>query len=292
MNNSNLIKRISLGVKDKPLRSLKKTLLAYGSIWGFIAPLITFFPSTKQFFLGLFQFITLVIISIIIGLYRSAVPTEIEFKYNNQAIKIIFGDIFDFDDYKVIPVSRFFFETQVMQKSLQRQIIKKFEDSGDITRGVQPYLEPLETALQGKVYQEMNRNKTREKEKYYPLGTTAFLALEGKKYILFSLTETELDGYIPDDNCDVSKMWEALEKFWESALSNARGNAINIPLIGSGVTGIRLNPSQILELNLLAIANAVEKNGRITTEEIRIIIYSKNNYIKEINLNDFKNIWS
>ncbi len=118
MKNSNFFGRIFLGFKDYPLQFLKKTLLAYGSIWGFIAPLITFFPITKHFFLGLSQFIILIIISILVGLYRNAVPTEIEFKYNNQVIKIIFGDIFDFDGYQVIPVSRFFFETQVIPNPL------------------------------------------------------------------------------------------------------------------------------------------------------------------------------
>lgn len=254
--------------------------------------MITFFPSTKQFALGLFQFILLVVISILIGLYRSAVPTEVEFKYHNQLIKIIFGNIFNFDGYKVIPVSRYFFETNVLQESLQGQLIGKFQNSGDRTTDFQPYVEALETALQEIDYQEKSREKTGEQERYYHLGTTAILSLEGEKYILFSLTETELEGYIPNNNCDVSKMWEALEKFWESALFNAQVNAINIPLIGSGVTGISLNPSQILELNLLAIADAIETKGRITTKEIRIIIYNQNNNLKEINLNDFKNIWS
>lgn len=292
MKNSHLIERICSGIKDKPYKSLKYIWSAFATIWGVIAPLIIFFPLTKQLLLGIPQFIILIVISILIGLYRSAIPSEIEFKYNNQVIiKIIFGNLFNFDGYKVIPVSRFFFETDVMQKSLQRQIIKKFEDSGNITRGVKPYIQALETALQGQDYQETVRNKAKGKEKYYPLGTTAILVLEGEKYILFALTETELDGFIPNDNCDVSKMWEALEKFWESALIKAQGNVINIPLIGSGVTGISLSPSRILELNLLVIANAIEKVGRLTTKEIRIIIYSKNNDVKEINLDDFKNIW-
>lgn len=292
MNKYNPIKLVYLGFKNDPLESLKKIFLVYGSIWGVIAPLMTFFPSTKQFVLGLFQFIILIIISILIGLYRSAIPTEVEFKYNNQSIKIIFGNILNFDGYKVIPVSRYFFETRIMQRSLQRQIIRRFEDSGDISRGLQPYFEALETALGAIDYQEISREETGEQEKYYPLGTTATLSLEGERYMLFALTETELEGYIPDNNCDVSKMWEALEKFWESAFVNAQGNAINIPLIGSGVTGIRLNYSQILELNLLAIANAIEKKSRVTTKQIRIVLYNQNNNLKEINLNDFKNIWT
>ena len=85
-------------------------------------------------------------------------------------------------------------------------------------------------------------------------------------------------------------MWLSLGKFWYQARIDARGKPINIPLIGSGVTGIRLSPNRILELNLLAIANAIEEGGKITTEEIRIILHPK--YMEDINLSDFQNIWS
>jgi hypothetical protein len=113
--------------------------------------------------------------------------------------------------------------------------------------------------------------------------------LNGQDYILFSLTETELKGHIPQDNCNISKMWIALEKLWEAARVHSRGQAINIPLIGSGVTGIRLNPSHLLEINLLSIASAIQESGKITTEDIRIILHPK--YIEDINLNDFQSLW-
>ncbi|NES98945.1 MAG: hypothetical protein F6K32_28040 [Desertifilum sp. SIO1I2] len=140
------------------------------------------------------------------------------------------------------------------------------------------------------IIQEIYRDATQRKEKYYPLGTTVTLELNGQDYILFALTETELKGHIPDNNCNVSKMWIALEKFWEKARIHARGNAVNIPLIGSGVTGIRLNPTRLLELNLLAITNAIEEGGKITTEEVRIVLHPK--YIEDIDLNDFQSIWN
>lgn len=107
--------------------------------------------------------------------------------------------------------------------------------------------------------------------------------------MLFALTETELKGYIPSDNCNISKMWTALEGFWQKARIHSRGKLINIPLIGSGVTGIRLSPSRILELNLLAISNAIEEGGKITTEEIRIVLHPK--YMETVNLEDFQNLW-
>ena len=108
-------------------------------------------------------------------------------------------------------------------------------------------------------------------------------------YILFALTETELKGCITNDNCNTSKMWNALEVLWQKARIYSRGQSINIPLIGSGISGIRLNPSQILELNLLAIANALEESGKITTEEIRIVLHPK--YMETIDLRNFQSLW-
>ncbi len=55
------------------------------------------------------------------------------------------------------------------------------------------------------------------------------------------------------------------------------------------MTGIRLDPTRLLELNLLAIINSLEEGGKITTEEIRIILHPK--YIEDINLNDFQSMW-
>ena len=164
-----------------------------------------------------------------------------------------------------------------------------FVQSGEGGEGFTQYRRSLAVALQNSTYEEKYRDATQRKENYYPLGTTAILGINGQNYMLFSLTETELKGHIPYDNCNVSKMWTALEKFWKEARIHARGKSINIPLIGSGITGIRLNPTRILEINLLAIANAIEEGGKITTEEIRVILHPK--YLEDINLHDFKNLW-
>lgn len=158
------------------------------------------------------------------------------------------------------------------------------------SKGFDVYEQKLSLALEQEPYQEVYRSATQRKDKYYPLGTTAFLELNGEGYILFALTETELKGYIPNNNCNVSKMCTSLESFWQKARLHSRGNSINIPLIGSGVTGIRLSPSRILELNLLAIANAIEEAGKLTTEEVRIVIHPK--YMEIVDLDDFQSLWS
>jgi hypothetical protein len=247
-------------------------------------------PEAQKYLSGDFKFLALVLISSCVGIYRNAVPGEITIKHDNSVIKVVFGDLFSFDGFKAIPVSRYFFETQVVQTSLQNKIIQLFLSSKEGNEGFRVYKQILSNALKGEGYQEVYRDATKQKEKYYPLGTTALLELNGQDFILFTLTETELKGHIPDGNCNVAKMWTALENLWNKARIYSRGNSINIPLIGSGVTGIRLEPNRLLELNLLAIVNSIEEGGKITTEEVRIVLHPK--YVEDIDLSHFQTMWS
>ena len=124
-------------------------------------------------------------------------------------------------------------------------------------------------------------------EKYYPLGTSAFIQKGDEQYLMVAVTETELRDYIESDNCSVTDLWIALEKMWIKAQQVSHGNDINIPLLGAGVTGIVLPPTQLLELNLIALLNALIKTQtRITSGEIRIILY--HTYFEEIDLSSIK----
>jgi hypothetical protein len=289
MNKNNLLQRILIGVKRKPLGLIINIFIVYAAIWTLLEPLLGILPDAQKYISGDLKFLALVLISSCIGIYRNAIPGELVIKHSNSIIKVVFGDLFLFSGFKAIPVSRYFFETQVVQTSLQNKMIHLFVNSREGTEGFRTYKQALSDALQGESYQEVYRDATNQKERYYPLGTAASLKLDGQDFILFTLTETELKGQIPDDNCNVLKMWTALEDFWKKARIYSRGNSINIPLIGSGVTGIRLDPTRLLELNLLAIVNSIEEGGKITTEEVRIILHPK--YVEDIDLNEFQSMW-
>lgn len=126
-------------------------------------------------------------------------------------------------------------------------------------------------------------------DRLYPLGTTALIHLHKEKYLFFAITWTELLGHIPDDNATVTNMWLALEKFWHEARKYTHGEAINIPLIGSGITGIRLTPVHLLEMNLLAILNSLAKGGPITNDEIVIVLHPR--FSNEIDLEVIRQVW-
>ncbi|MBW4481263.1 MAG: hypothetical protein KME14_01845 [Tildeniella torsiva UHER 1998/13D] len=289
MTKYGLLYRVTLGVRQKPLRALVGIFIAYATIWAILEPLIGMLPEVGGYFSGDLKFSTLLFASTLIGLYRSAVPKDLIIQYGNSIIKIAFGDLFAINGLKVIPVSRYFFEVDVVPTSLQHKVIQLFVRSEEGSKGFDAYEKNLSLVLKNEPHQEVYRSALQRKDKYYPLGTSVPLDLNGETYILFALTETELKGCIPNDNCNTLKMWNALDLLWQNARIHSRGNSINVPLIGSGVTGIRLSASQILELNLLAIANAIEESGNITTEEIRIILHPK--YMEAIDLRNFQRLW-
>ena len=137
--------------------------------------------------------------------------------------------------------------------------------------------------------EEVYRPETQKKEKLYQPGTVASIEYLQQKYLLVAITKTELKGHIPIDNCDVTRLWIALQEFWQNARYLTRGSPVNIPLIGSGVTGISLHPNQLLELNVLAIINALSRSGPITSSEIRIILHPR--FLDDIDLDNFQKIW-
>ena len=221
-------------------------------------------------------------------MYRIVRPKEIVLKHNNSTIRIVFGDLFSYDGLKVIPVSRHFFETEVVTTSLQNIVIQKFSGSDEGTKGLDKYKESLLTALKNKEYEESYRDATQKIETFYPLGTTASIDLNNESYLLFAITITELKNYIPPDNCTTPDMWIALKNLWHDARGQTRGKNINIPLIGSGITGINLPSLRILELNLLAILDSIIEEGKIT-DEIRIILHYK--FFEEVDLDLVKQVW-
>jgi Domain of unknown function (DUF6430) len=289
MNKYGLLYRVILGVRQKPLKTLASIFIAYAAIWTILEPLISIVSPAGKYFSGELKFFVLVIVSSLIGLYKSAVPKDISIQYGNAVVKVVFGDLFTFNGIKAIPVSRYFFELEIVPTSLQNKVIQFFIQSQEGSKGFDFYEQSLFSALEHETFQEIYRSATQRKEKYYALGSTAFLKLNSEDFALFSLTETELKEYVSNDNCNISKMWASLEVFWQKARVQSRGRPINIPLIGSGVTGIRLSPNRILELNLLAIINAIEEGGKITTEEIRIVLHPK--YMETIILDSFQSLW-
>ncbi len=210
-------------------------------------------------------------------------PKEISL---SDKIKVCYGDLFEMDGIKVIPVSRFFYETNVYKNSLQHQVINKFRQRDS---DLKFYEQALDWELEGENPEEKNRKVDNEKEKkFYDTGTTASVPWCDWGYLLLALTKTELPKEIKNDNCNEENLKKALKKLWKAVCERGIGVPVNVPLLGDNVKGIDTSMHKILSINLKALYDSI-REGYVIPNEIRFVIYHGN--YNKINLRTVKKEW-
>ena len=177
-----------------------------------------------------------------------------------------------------------FFESEigdpVSENSLHGLFLNKYFGGG-----IGGFDSQLNQQLKGVGSVNVGTKKTVGKTKAYPIGTTACVTVGKDKYILFALAEA--DRKTCKAASDAAKMWVAMHGLWQKARIEAGGHPLNIPLIGSGLSGIGL-PSREL-LNLIILSAITETKVTQITRRIRIILHL--DQFEEINLRDVKKYW-
>jgi Domain of unknown function (DUF6430) len=286
-----IINALKIGIQRNYKLLLQNILVASFAIWGVLEPLLAL--AKIQVELSWDKYLFFLIISLIIGIIKSFPLMQIKLYIRNTPVKIVFGNLFELNqvNFKVLPVSQYFFETKVIPNSIQDQLIKKFLNQyGE--EGLKNYEEQLIKGLEKENFEIINRNLQNELlNRQYSVGCTVKVDLGSDNFLLFALTKTEIGGKIPKENANVTTLWLALEEFWNNSIEIVKGKSIAIPLIGDNVAGITLSSEQILILNLWAIANAIDKFGRLTNNEIVIVIYNSEEKFSTIDLKKIKNLW-
>lgn len=291
------MKNLIASIQKNWIQFLLDIFVPMGVIWGFCLEAFIYFIGDvpDEYKIPLYIFLWLLGISYAIYRAHKAIPppplTEIELTIANRKVVVKVGNVFNEVGFcKVIPVSSYFYETELeMPNSLQAKLIER------INKPI--YLDILNKALKNITPVDTNARSFSNKNlnKKYALGTTIRLeASNNENYLLFPLTESEMKP-MPSPNCDVTRLWQALEKFWESASVEAKGESIAIPLIGDNVNNINLHPVKTLELNLLAILYAFESRKLQLPSDrmIEIIIFEGNDKVKNaIDLREVKQIWN
>lgn len=211
-------------------------------------------------------------------------PSKVSFHIANcnTNLEILFGDIFEQEGIRVIAAGEYFdseIGKAVSDKSLHGIFIKQCFGGQPETfdRQIDKELEnvPFEVTA-----------KTIGKNKAYPIGTTTMVEVASTRYLLFALTKAE------PDTCkayaDVTMMWTALDKAWGRARVEAGGHPVNVPLIGSGPSGIGL-PTRDL-LNMLVLSAITETKEQQVTTQIRIVLHRSK--FDDLDLRDVKQYWS
>ena len=233
---------------------------------------------------GVYVFIVVILVSVTFSLKRSWKPSSIVIKVatTDTKIEVLFGDLFAQEGLRGIAATQYFeseFGDPVSQESLLGIFLQKHFGGGAIDFDNQ-----LEQQLQTISSQHI-KDKSVGKKKSYPIGTTALIQVNDRKYLLFAFTEA--DPQTCKANSDVGKMWTAMHGLWQRARNESGGLPLNIPLIGSGLSGIGLPARELL--NLIVLSVITETKVKQITKTIRIVLLPER--FEEIDLRDLKKYW-
>jgi hypothetical protein len=251
--------------------------------------LFTVVKVTTQFFptvqiSGPTPLIAAIVISCSWGLWKVWKPSKTTIKIANSGtcIEVVFGDIFEQEGIRSIGVSEFF-ETQLGQPVSDKSLHGAF-----LKRHFSGYQGSIDRQLEGQLVNEQSTEvvgKVEGKTLCYPIGTTALINVNEHRYILFALTKTNCT------NCkvysDVELMWRALHKLWQRARVECNGYPLNLPLVGTGLSGLNL-PTRDL-LNLVILSAITESKAHEITQTIRIVL--RRDRFEDIDLREVKQHW-
>lgn len=269
------------GITRHPWKTAQYIFTSFSVIFTVAKATTYFLPQIK--FEGTVPLSLALTASVMFGLRKVWKPSRIEMAIANcnTVIEVVFGDLFRQEGIRVIAVNEFFdskIGKPVSDKSVHGIFIQKCFGG---------YQESLDKQLdeQLKNINGTEVPKIEGKTKCYPLGTTALISVNKDHYILFAFSKTN------PSTCkaytDVTMMWVALSRLWERIRIEAGGHAVNLPLVGSGLSGLGL-PTRDL-LNLIILSAITETKSREITQRIRIVLYRDR--FDQLDLRDVKQHW-
>lgn len=268
-------------LRHHPLMLVSYAFVAFSVLWTTTEALTYFFGWTAL--KDSRWLATMIFCSISYSMYKLWRPSKIVIRLpmTNVSIEVVFGDIFDFDGVAAIPVNEFF-DSQlglpVSPKSLHGIFIQRcYGGHGDaFDRQVVDKLAKVRAA---QVQREQG------KPQRFPIGTCAAIEAAGKHYLAFAFTCTDTKTY--KGSADVPQMFTALSGLWQAARVELGGDALNLPLIGSGLSGVGL-PARDLA-NILILSFIDETKRQIITQKMRIIL--ARDRLDEVDLRELKKYW-
>jgi hypothetical protein len=277
-----LFKRRILRLRRNWFRVLISTFLIYSGLWTILESLSFLFSWLRPEGLG--AFLPMAGVGLCVSAVRELPPLQTKLRNSSidAMVTVKFGDLFDSQGYKVVPVNEFFdsqIGDHVSPLSIHGQLIERFFGGQ-----AEPFEVLVDSSLQGEKFRSFTRANGREK--CYPIGTTPKVRIGDEVFFLLALTHTDL--LTLKASCDVPTLWEALMGLWRSVRNGAGGAPVAVPLIGGGLASIGLPPSQLLQLILLSITSASKESP--IGSPIHIVLSEK--YFEEIDLQGLNEYWS
>jgi len=273
--------KIVIGFKRYPKRFFLALLLGYTFLWSIAEPLFAILKidttNCKGPLLVGYGLISLTIAIISIWPKKFV---AFKLKNTNTNVEILFGDLFQSEGHKVIPVSQYF-DSKIGKPVSPRSVHGLYIQN--ILGGHANILDDaVNQQLVGKEIEISKRSEGQNKK--YPIGTTITISHNSNYYFLFALCESDYDCKV---SCDPSLMLKALDGLWNKVRIEGNGFDINLPLIGSGLSGIGLPPSQLLQLILISLLKFTKEKELACCVKIVLL----QNTFESIDLDLIKHNW-
>lgn len=271
------------GIRRHPWKAAQYIFTCFSVLFTLVKAITHFIPSIK--IEGPIPLTAAILVSFVYGLGKVWKPSKVEICIANcnSTIEIIFGDLFEQDGIRAITVSEFFdseLGKPVSDKSVHGIFLKKcfggYQESFD--KQVEDQLKNVEPEADVAA-------KVAGKTKSYPIGTTALLTVNEDRYVLFAFAKT--DPATCKAYSDVTMMWVALHHLWGRVRIESGGHPVNLPLVGSGLSGLGL-PTRDL-LNLIILSAITETKSKEITQRIRIVLHRDR--FDSLDLRDVKKHW-
>jgi len=184
------IKQLAIGFSRQIWRFFASAFIAYSVIWTVLESLSLLFPTLKPE--GWIYFLAMIVAGLVWGTYR-VFPRQrihLRFKAIDTTIEVEFGDLFQSQGLKVIPVNEFFdsdLGDHVSPRSLHGQLINRFFGSYPAA-----FDALVEKELKDKPHDSLNRKSG--KEKRYPIGTTPVIKVDEDRFFLPGLCHTDINN--------------------------------------------------------------------------------------------------
>lgn len=269
------------GIVRHPFKLSGYVFTAFSIIFTLIKGITHFVPGIT--IEGPIALTIVILVSLVFGLIKVWKPSRIEIRmaHANTIFEVLFGDLFEQSGIRAIAVNEFFdskIGKPVSDKSLHGIFLQKCFGGHP-----ESFDKQLDEELKNVEHSEVV--KTDGKTKRFPVGSTALIAVNQDRYLVFAFAKTN------PETCkaysDVTIMWMALHSLWQRARIESGGHELNLPLVGSGLSGLGL-PTRDL-LNLIILSAITETKAKEITQKIRIILHR--DQFDDLDLRDVKKHW-
>lgn len=228
-------------------------------------------------------FVAIIVVSFVYSAYKIWRPRSVVIAVPlcGVSVEIMFGDIFEQDGVVAIPVNEFFdsdIGLLVSAKSLHGKLLERFfgghPDAFD---------RQIATNLSGKSTDVIIRQQG--KGHRFPIGTGTAIEAGQRRFLVFALSRTDIATC--KARADVQQMFMALAGLWKIARAELGGDVLNIPLVGSGLSGVGLPARELLNIIVLLFSDETKK--QIVTHKLRIVLDWGR--VSEVDLREIKKYW-